>query len=57
MSGKLETSEHPRTVPLASSLCGALEAAAAAAEKGGVLGWGENLTGRPSCDLLRLPPD
>lgn len=54
-SGKLETSEHHRTVPLASEPCAAPEAAAAA--EGGRLGWGENLTEKPSCDLLGLPPD
>ena len=57
-SGKLETSEHHSTVPSASSLCGAREAAAEDREQeGGVLGCGENLPGKPSCDLLRLPPD
>lgn len=55
MSGKLETSEHHRTAPVGSSLCGAREAAAEGDR--GVGGWGENLTGKPSCDLLRLPPD
>lgn len=54
----METSEHHSTVPSASSLCGAREAAAHdRAEEGGVLGCGENLPGKPSCDLLRLPPD
>lgn len=59
MSGKLETSEHHGTVRLASSLCGAREAAAEEEEEeeGGVLGWGENLTGKPSRDVLGLPPD